>query len=165
MQRLAEASGWIHPLIKADLDKLVRRFRWRSRTRRLQETSRPRHCIRRSSAGWFRWRSGRRRPTHAAWQALRLLSSGLQRRRCAAREWVSLSYEHGVSSASQPGDRRLEARAYDGLCALAAHPEACPDIGDSGAVFAAVRGYAGRHLETGFRSLRVIDQVFDRTQR
>lgn len=171
VQRLAEASVLdTYPLIKADLDKLVcASFPLEIAYKAAQENEPSEALYSTLVSGLVsmaQWAGDGR--THAAWQALRLLSSaGFQVALAprGTREWVSFSYEHGVLSASQPGDRRLEARAYDGLCALAAHPEACPDIGDSGAVFAAVRGYAGRHLETGFRSLRVIDQVFDRTQR
>ncbi|MFO7974267.1 MAG: DNA repair protein RecO [Candidatus Hydrogenedentota bacterium] len=106
--------------------------------------------------------------THAAWQAVHLLAvAGFEMALAprGSRERISFSFDHGVLSPSQPGDTRLSAREYEGLCALAAHGAECPDIGDSRAVFAAVRAYAARQLETSFRSLRVIDQVFERTER
>lgn len=105
--------------------------------------------------------------THAAWQAVHLLAvAGFEIALAprGTREWIAFSFEHGVLSPAQPGDRRMAAREYDGLCALARQSDRCPEIADSAAVFAAVRGYAARHLETNFRSLRVIDQIVERTQ-
>lgn len=171
VQRLAEASVLeTYSAIKADLERSVcAAFPLEIAYKAAQENEPSEQlfsALVRGLASLTHWTGDSR--THTAWQALQLMASAgfavaLVPR--GTREWVWFSYDHGVLSPSQRGDRRLNALEYDGLCALAAHSESCPDIEGSTAVFAAVRGYVERHLETGFRSIRVIDQIVDRTRR
>ncbi len=171
VQRLAEASVLeTYPAIKADLERSVcAAFPLEIVYKAAQENEPSEQLystLVRGLTSLTQWTGDSR--THTAWQALQLMSSAGFEVTLAprgTREWVWFSYEHGVLSPAQRGDRRLNALEYDGLCALAAHPESCPDIEGITAVFAAVRGYVERHLEAGFRSVRVIDQVFDRTRR
>ncbi|HOD51348.1 MAG TPA: DNA repair protein RecO [Candidatus Hydrogenedentes bacterium] len=171
VQKLAEAAlldGY--PQLKTDLEKLVYAAFPLEIAYKVAQENEPSEALYstlveglRSMAGW----QGDVR-THAAWQAVHLLSAAGFEMTLAprgSRDRVSFSFEHGVLSPSQPGDKWLDAREYDGLCALAAARGACPDIRDSGAVFAVLRGYAVRHVETSFRSLRVIDQVSAHTTR
>lgn len=168
VQKLAEVSILdTYPPIKADLEKSVYAafpLEIAYRTAQENEPSEELYSVLvaglKGMAGW----SGTAR-THAAWQAVHLLAvAGFEMTLAprGSREWVSFSFDHGVLSPSQAGDTRLNGREYEGLCALAAHREACPEIEDSPVLFRAVRAYATRHLEASFRSLRVIDQVFER---
>lgn len=168
VQKLAEVSILdTYPPIKADLEKSVyAAFPLEIAYRAAQENEPSEELYSvlvaglKGMAGW----PGMAR-THAAWQAVHLLAvAGFEMTLAprGSREWVSFSFDHGVLSPSQAGDTRMNALEYDGLRALAAHREACPEIEDSPVLFRAVRAYATRHLEASFRSLRVIDQVFER---
>jgi len=168
VQKLGEISVLdTYPLLKADLEKSVyAAFPLEIAYRAAQENE-PSEALyaalTRGLASMAHWTGDAR--THAAWQALHLLSAAGFEMTLAprgSRPWVWFSLEHGVLESSQRGDRRMNARGYDSLRALASARETCLDVEDSAEVFAAVRGYATRQLETSFRSLRVIEQIFER---
>lgn len=105
--------------------------------------------------------------THAVWQAMRLLvEAGFEPvlDRCVrtggpvARPPL-FSYEGGVVADGQTADRRLSAEAFDVLRALAAAGDACPNVVAPEEVLAVLTHYAARHLETDFKSTRVIREV------
>lgn len=107
--------------------------------------------------------------THCCWQVLHLLSAaGYQPalEACAhcgrpVGSAPKFSYDGGAVCDGCPSDRRLTAAEYDALVRMQASPERCPDIEGRGNVLSVLRYFAGRHLETDFRSMRVIDQLVD----
>ena len=112
-----------------------------------------------------RWRGDVR--AHCCWQVLGLLAAaGFQpslERCCACGGSVpsapSFSLDGGVTCRACPGDRRLTAKDYAQLRALAKAGDACPNIEATPGVFDALRDFAMRQLETDFKSVRVIRQV------
>lgn len=100
-----------------------------------------------SMAGW----AGPAR-THAVWQALRLLKVA--------------GFEPDLASAASMLPHAAQARNrvaredLDTLRRLAAEPSACQVRDDCPGAFAALRAYVVQELESEFRSLRVIDQIF-----
>jgi DNA repair protein RecO (recombination protein O) len=73
-----------------------------------------------------------------------------------AAHWFS--YDHGL--AEKIGDRRLSAPMRDVLTEMAEH-DAPPPADASDEAFWLLAGFAARQLETDFRSIRVIRQMFD----
>lgn len=105
---------------------------------------------------------------HASWQLFRLLTAAgfepvLEHCVQCGGE-VSLapgfSLDGGVVCAACRSDRRLSAKTYTALRAFGEAEEGCPDIEAGEEVFTVLRAYAGRHLETDFKSVRVLDQLF-----
>lgn len=99
--------------------------------------------------------------THAAWQVVQLLSRAgyAPSTDCHGRP-VGFAYDHGVVSDLRRADRRLSPREYQALCVMKEHPDKCPSVGAAGGVFEILRHFASRQLETEFRSLGVLDQLF-----
>lgn len=105
---------------------------------------------------------------HACWQTFRLLSSAgfePELNLCVScGEPVSgpagFSLSGGVTCRQCRSDRRLTAPVYEGLQALSASPEACPALETPKELFAVLRAYAAHQLDTDFRSVRVLDQLF-----
>ena len=105
---------------------------------------------------------------YAAWHVLHLLAAAgfgpsLDRCcRCGAVVGASagFAYDGGVTCRRCRGDRRLSAHEYGVLRAVWQHNDQCPDAAEAPGVFDAVRCFASRQLETDFRSLRVIKDVF-----
>lgn len=88
---------------------------------------------------------------HAAWQLLRLLRvSGFE---------PDLS---GAAAFDEQDRTRTRTSAVDDLRALSASPRECPAAHDTPESFDALRRYVVRHMDTEFRSLRVIDQLYGR---
>ncbi|HOE65626.1 MAG TPA: DNA repair protein RecO [Candidatus Hydrogenedentes bacterium] len=81
--------------------------------------------------------------THVAWQALCLLRAA----------GYGLDFAMDREQSAAPGLR-------DAVRVLSADGEKCPVPVVSGAVFAFLGRYAAHHLETDFRSLRVIREMF-----
>ncbi len=75
-------------------------------------------------------------------------------------EAPGFSYSGGVTCRACRADRQLSAHDYAMLRALAHSPEACPSQSASGKIFHLLRQYAARQIDTDFRSVRVIEQMF-----
>ena len=101
---------------------------------------------------------------HAMWQVLRLLSvAGFEpdlNGDEAAKKTYGFSFDSGVAQAGARADRSLSAEDLGILRTLAGSQETCPHVKDSAPVFQVLSGYVSRQLESEFRSLRVINQLF-----
>lgn len=105
---------------------------------------------------------------HACWQVVQLLSAaGFEPRLdgCAACGGPiptppGFSYDGGAVCRGCRSDRRLSRHDYDTLCALVTSRAACPAIEHTGDVFHVLWKYAARQLDTSFRSVRVIGEMF-----
>lgn len=106
---------------------------------------------------------------HVTWQVVHLLGEaglGPSLDQCvetgrpapAAR---GFAFRGGVTCEARHGDRRVSPEALAALRAMAAAPGTCPTgIGAGDEVFSLMCGYAVRQLDSEFRSLRVIRQLF-----
>ncbi len=116
--------------------------------------------------GLANWRGDAK--AHVCWQALRLLSEGGfepaldQCALCGAAvvDAPGFAYEGGVTCGACRADAPLSSEAHAGLRALVQHREACPPVEHADEVWRLLRRYASAQLETDFRSVRVIDQMF-----
>ena len=101
---------------------------------------------------------------HAVWQVVQLLClAGFEPDLDAggqAGDSVRWSHAHGVAEPGGAGDRRISKGALDGLRLLVQSRDACPPVEDAGEAFDALRGYVTQQLESDFRSLRVIEQMY-----
>jgi DNA repair protein RecO (recombination protein O) len=101
---------------------------------------------------------------HAVWQVIQLLClAGFEPdldNGDRGGDSVRWSHAHGVAEPGSAGDRRISRVALDGLRLLVRSRDACPRIEDAGEAFDALRGYVTRQLESDFRSLRVIEQMY-----
>lgn len=101
---------------------------------------------------------------HAMWQVLRLLSAaGFEPDLNGdeeAKKSYGFSFESGVTQPGMRADRSLSAGDLGILRTLAGSRNACPRVQDSVPVFQVLSGYVSRQLESEFRSLRVINQLF-----
>ncbi len=101
---------------------------------------------------------------HAAWQVVQLLRvAGFDpdlNGDTDGKRSVGFSFDGGVVSSGERADRSLRVEDLDRLRLLAAARDRCPEVDDSPEVFEAVCGYVTRQLESEFRSLRVIAQLF-----
>jgi DNA repair protein RecO len=109
-----------------------------------------------SGSGWTGPADG-----HAAWLTLGLLTeAGFAPDLSALEEDAAgWSFDYGAAPRGTACDRRMDTQTAAALLAMQASPDACPDMAP-GAAFGLVGGYAARQLETTFRSLRVLEQVF-----
>lgn len=106
--------------------------------------------------------------THVCWQLLRFLrEAGFEPvlDRCvktgeAVSDTPGFVYEGGVVAAGCRADRRLSRETYAVLRVLSAARDACPDVRAPDEAFTVLRLYAARQLETEFRSVRVIEEMF-----
>lgn len=106
---------------------------------------------------------------HCCWQVLQLLMvSGFQPalEACAhcggaLSAAPRFAYDGGAVCEQCPGDRRLTADEFNALTQMQAQADACPDVTAIGNTLSVLRYFAGRQLETDFRSMRVIDQLVD----
>jgi hypothetical protein len=96
---------------------------------------------------------------HAAWQAVRLLAEAGYAP-AAGGGAVGFSYDSGLTGPGERRDRGVSMSQAAALAALVAAREACPDTGEGAALFGLVSRFAERQLETDFRSVRVIGQMF-----
>lgn len=107
--------------------------------------------------------------THATWQCLRVLCEAgyaPELDRCmdtgedpGGQPWFSLA--GGLTLHHERGDRRLTPDLLADLRAMNAQRRHCPVDADRPELFRLIRRYAGYQLETDFRSLRVIDDMFE----
>ncbi|HEO72084.1 MAG TPA: hypothetical protein ENN80_12550, partial [Candidatus Hydrogenedentes bacterium] len=110
---------------------------------------------------------------HICWQLWQLLAAAgfepmLDRCvRCggAIGEALGFSFDGGVVCRRCTADRALGPSSVAALQALAASREACPRSEIPGAVLELLARYASRHVDSEFRSLCVIDQMFGTMQR
>jgi DNA repair protein RecO (recombination protein O) len=106
---------------------------------------------------------------HCCWQVLQLLTvAGYQPEldvcaHCGGALGASprFAYDSGAVCDECPGDRRLSAEDFRALRLMQDQIESCPPIEAAGAMLSVLRYFAARHLETDFRSMRVIDQMVD----
>lgn len=116
--------------------------------------------------GLDRWQGDAR--THCCWQVFGLLSAaGFEPALDACIECgasvsasPSFSYSGGVACRNCPSDRKLTAVEYATLRALAEGVDACPPLKAGKTIFGVLRDFAARQLESDFRSVRVIEQMF-----
>jgi DNA repair protein RecO (recombination protein O) len=107
-------------------------------------------------------------PVHAAWQALSLLAAaGFEPSLdtcalCGARvnEAYGFSMSGGVTCGACPPERRLSAAQFDALRTLMCARETCANIGAVPGLCGLLSAYAAHQLETEFRSMRVIAEMF-----
>jgi len=102
---------------------------------------------------------------HTAWLALRMLeAAGYAPKTVADGPATGFSYDSGVTTRGEQNDRRIGKPEEEALRCLSERWEECPPFhAASKAVFSLLRGFAMRQLDTDFRSLRVIDQMFGST--
>ena len=166
VQKLAEAAlldGYPH--IKSNLDKSVfAAFPLELAYKAVQEDEPSEDvydALMRGLESMARWDGDVR--AHALWQVIQLVRlAGFEPDLDASGQGGSerWSYAHGVAGPGNPSDRRISKAALDTLRRLARSREACPPIDDAGEAFDALRGYVTRQLESDFRSLRVIAQMY-----
>lgn len=114
--------------------------------------------------GLNRWTGDVR--THAAWQVFRLLAAaGFEPRLDVEMPGARLgfSYGEGVTGPGEPADRVLSPAAHAALCALRDAEDACPGVTAPAEVFYVLTRFAAHQLDTDFRSVRVIADMFGRT--
>lgn len=107
--------------------------------------------------------------THACWQATRILSAaGFEPAMdmcvlCGAplSDVHRFSFEGGTTCADCPSDRKITRREYDWLVALITGTTKCPETKVDKSIFDLVQRYAARQLDSDFRSVRVIQEMFD----
>lgn len=106
--------------------------------------------------------------THAAWQALRLLEAGGFAPefdacvRCGREtpRAADFAYDGGAACANCRPDAPLTVPELAKLKALSAADAACPSLTLDTETFTLLGTYASRQLDTTFRSLRVIQQMY-----
>ena len=106
---------------------------------------------------------------HCCWQVLQLLTAAGYQPSLDACAMCGgplgaaprFAYDCGAVCGQCPGDRRLSAEDFDALRRMQASTESCPPMASAGALLSVLRYFAARHLETDFRSMRVIDQLVD----
>lgn len=112
------------------------------------------------------WEGGAR--AHAAWQVLQLLAAlGFepvldQCVHCgnALPAMPGFSLAGGMTCGACPSDRRLDGVTAEALRQCVASKTHCPVEDEGAALFQLVRLYAAHQLETDFRSVRVLEEMF-----
>lgn len=107
---------------------------------------------------------------HVCWQVIGLVGAAgfapvLDRCvRCGGPVSASpgFGFEAGVTCSRCPADRRLSDIAWTALRALNNAALECPQVDVPAEAFQVLRLYASRHLETDFKSTRVIEEMFGR---
>lgn len=101
---------------------------------------------------------------HATWQIVQLLRvAGFEldlNGDADGKRSAGFSFDSGMVSPGERSDRSLRIEDLERLRQLAAARAGCPGVDDSPEVFHAVCGYVARQVESEFRSLRVIAQLF-----
>jgi len=106
--------------------------------------------------------------THVDWQVMRLVqAAGFapvldQCVQCGSLllDTPGFSYAGGAVCRACTSDRRLTTEEFIALRAMAEAVEGCPCEQAPAGVFHVLRYYAARHLETDFRSVRVLEDMF-----
>ena len=112
------------------------------------------------------WRGDAR--THGCWQAVQILSAAgfeVAVDRCAQCGAAvagpgGFAYHGGAVCARCRSDVTLPRAQWDALCAMVRARERCPETAAEAALFDLVWRYASAQLETDFRSVRVIREMF-----
>ncbi len=107
--------------------------------------------------------------SHGAWQAWRLLSAaGFEPSLEACIECGNaveaapgFAYAGGVTCANCQSDRRLSPEAYKTLLAYSKSATRCPVSETQHEVFGVIAKFAQRQLECDFRSVRVLNEMFN----
>lgn len=100
-------------------------------------------------------------PAHASWQVLHLIAAaGFAPNVDCDGAPAGFALDSGVVPAGETAERRISRAAYDALRAMASSPDVCPETSAGREVFELLRLFVTHQLETSFRSLRVIDQMF-----
>lgn len=101
---------------------------------------------------------------HAAWQVMQLLRvAGFEPElngELDGKHSAGFSYDSGIVSPGERAERSLRMEDVARLQRLAAAHDRCPVIDDSPEVFDMISRYTARQVESEFRSLRVIAQLF-----
>jgi len=99
--------------------------------------------------------------THACWQLLQLLAAaGFEPDLESAPRSLEFSYATGLVRGR--GDQRLIADEVLAMQKMKQSPDKCPDVQLRRRAFNVVVKYAEHHLESGFRSARILDDMFSR---
>ena len=123
-------------------------------------------ALRQGLEGLDAWRGDAR--AHCCWQVARLLAAAgfsPELAHCvqcggAIGDNPGFDLNGGVTCGACRTDRRLEPGVYRALRAAFGASGACPDLEAAPALFRVLRAYATRQTETGYRSLRVLDEMF-----
>lgn len=110
---------------------------------------------------------------HVCWQVIQLLiAAGFEPTLTSCVECgqvvsdrsdvVGFSYKGGVTCPDCGSDARLTSGQYVGLLELAGNRDVCPRIDDVSGLYPILCRLAVRQLDTDFRSVRVIDEMFGR---
>lgn len=118
--------------------------------------------------GLCRWPGDAR--THACWQVMRLICAAgfspvLEQCAHCGEELTTASgfaFEAGATCRNCRADRRLSETGWRALRALFDAWTECPRMAVEAEVFHVLRLYASRHIETDFKSVRVIEELFGR---
>ncbi len=105
---------------------------------------------------------------HAVWQALQLLGSAgfaPELGQCHAcgnviGDAAGFTWDGGVVCGTCRADRRLTPKLLAALRRIAAAEAACPADTDMPELYKLIRQYAAYQLDTGFKSTRVLDELF-----
>ena len=105
---------------------------------------------------------------HAAWQSMQLLiEAGFEPAlthcaECGKELAIAKGFKFlgGAVCANCPADRPISPETHAALRALSESRDTCPPARAARETFGLLREFAAHQLETSFRSLRVIDQVF-----
>lgn len=73
---------------------------------------------------------------------------------------AGFAWEGGAVCGHCRADRRLQLPVLDALKAMAAAETGCPDAVDAPELFRLIQHYAAYQLDTGFRSARVLEELF-----
>jgi DNA repair protein RecO (recombination protein O) len=105
---------------------------------------------------------------HACWQTYRLLAAAgfepvaeyCSNCGAAVTDAPGFALDGGVTCPACRSDRRLSSQAFEALLILKAAEDTCPEFTEAEEVFRMLKSYAAYQLETDFRSVRVLDQLF-----
>ena len=159
-----------YPGIKHDLEKSTYAAFPLELTYKVARENEPSHGLYATLAGGLdcleRWEGDIR--LHCGWQAVQLLKAagfGPALHVCSVcgasvPETPGFAYSGGVTCDGCVSDRRMSTRAYATLVALAEAERDCPLLEADGECFEILLRYAMRQVESDFRSLRVIKQLY-----
>lgn len=101
--------------------------------------------------------------THCCWQMLHMLAAAGYEPSTEVEtqgDKVPFSYAVGLSGAHEKRDVYLSRESCGALALLSHDRTVCPDVKVSREVFKALCKFAEHHLETGLRSVRVVEEIF-----
>lgn len=165
VQKLAEAAlldGF--PALKADLEKSVHAAFPLELACKVAQENEPLPQLYDMLVCGFdelgRWHGSAR--AHAAWLTLQLLSIAGYEMAVPPpdAERAGLAYDSGIVKADEPSDMRLAPQQVECFRAMLAARDACPVAQIDATVWRGVGNFAARQVDSTFRSLHVINQMF-----